>query len=88
MHKLIFATTAALILTAPLATLVKADETTVIKKNDGLGDRKTIIKKHDEDRAIIRTPEEKKSRSITTSTDHRRLGGSRDRKAGVLTRSS
>ena len=61
MHKLIFATTAALILTAPLATLVKADETTVIKKDDGLGDRKTIIKKHDEDRAIIRTPEEKRS---------------------------
>ena len=69
MHKLIFATTAALILTAPLATLVKADETTVIKKDDGLGDRKTIIKKHDEDRAIIRAPEEKShhpSRLVST----------------------
>jgi hypothetical protein len=48
MRKLILAITAAAIAGLPLATAVKAEETTVIHKSDGMGDHKTIIKKHDE----------------------------------------
>ncbi len=48
MRKFILATMAAVIVTAPLATVVKAEDTTVIKR-DNDGDRsKTVIKKHDD----------------------------------------
>jgi xanthine dehydrogenase iron-sulfur cluster and FAD-binding subunit A len=59
MRKLIVAATAAIIASAALAAPVKADETTVIRKDDGMGDHKTIIKKH-EDRTFIAPREEKK----------------------------
>jgi len=32
----------------PVAAVVKAEDMTVIHKNDGMGDHKTIIKKHDD----------------------------------------
>jgi hypothetical protein len=48
MRKLILATMAAAIITAPMATAVKAEDTTVIKR-DNDGDRsKTVIKKKDD----------------------------------------
>jgi len=48
MRKLILATVAAVIVAAPLATAVKAEDTTIIKK-DSDGDRsKTVIKKNDD----------------------------------------
>ena len=48
MRKFILATMAAVIVTAPLATVVKAEDTTVIKRDNG-GDRsKTVIKKHED----------------------------------------
>lgn len=47
MRKLIFATLAAVIVTAPIASVVKAEDTTVIKKDDG-DSSKTIIKKRDD----------------------------------------
>jgi hypothetical protein len=48
MRKLILATMAAAIITAPMATVVKAEDTTIIKK-DNDGDRsKTVIKKSDD----------------------------------------
>jgi hypothetical protein len=46
MRKLILATMAAALLAAPMATAVRAEDTTIIKK-DSDGD-KTVIKKHDE----------------------------------------
>jgi hypothetical protein len=60
MRKLILATVAAASLAVPLATTVRAEDTTVIKKNDE-GD-KTIIKKHDEP-AVLPVPhiEERKT---------------------------
>jgi hypothetical protein len=46
MRKLILATVAAVIVTAPMSATVKAEDTTVIKKdNDG---DKTVVKKRDE----------------------------------------
>ncbi len=60
MRKFIVAATAAAIASAALAVPVKAeDTTTVIRKDDGFGDQKTIIKKH-EDRSYIAPREEKK----------------------------
>ena len=46
MRKLILATVAAVIVTAPMTVAVKAEDTTVIKRdNDG---EKTVVKKRDE----------------------------------------
>ena len=48
MRKLILATIAAAIVTAPMITVVKAEDTTIIKR-DNDGDRsKTVIKKRDD----------------------------------------
>jgi hypothetical protein len=46
MRKLILAAVAAVIVTAPMTAAVKAEDTTIIKKDDA-GD-KTVIKKRDE----------------------------------------
>jgi len=46
MHKLILATVAAVIVTAPLTAVVKAKETTVIKKDNDSD--KTVVKKREE----------------------------------------
>lgn len=46
MRKLIMGTMAAAIMTVPMATAVRAEDTTVIKRNDD-GD-KTVVKKRDE----------------------------------------
>ena len=46
MRKLLMVTMAAAIMTVPMATAVRAEDTTVIKRNDD-GD-KTIVKKRDE----------------------------------------
>ena len=59
MRKIILATAAVLIMSAPLAAPVRAEDTTVIKKDDGFGDSKTVIEKHD-DRTIVREPTEEK----------------------------
>ena len=57
MRKLIFAAVATSIgMSVPLATVAKAEDTTIIKKDDGYGDSKTIIKKDepsDEKKVII-----------------------------------
>ena len=59
---LILATTAALILSAPIVTSAQAEDTTVIKKDDGLGRSKTIIKKDEPSTTVIkkREPADKK----------------------------
>jgi hypothetical protein len=44
---------AAGIMSVPLAASVKAEDTTVIHKDDGYGNRKTIIKKHDDRTGIL-----------------------------------
>jgi hypothetical protein len=60
MRKLILATIAAVIVTAPMTAAVKAEETTVIKK-DSDGD-KTVIKKRDELKVLpVPHVEEKKT---------------------------
>ena len=47
MRKLILATVAAVIVTAPMTAPVKAEDTTIIKKDNDTGD-KTVVKKRDE----------------------------------------
>jgi hypothetical protein len=47
MRKLIIAAVAASIASIPLAAAVNAEETTVIHKDNGYGDQKTVIKKHE-----------------------------------------
>jgi hypothetical protein len=61
MRKLIFASLAVFIVAAPIASVVKAEDTTVIKKDDG-DTSKTIIKKRD-DVNVVPVPhtEEKKT---------------------------
>ncbi len=58
MRKIILPIVAAAIAGLPLATVVKAEDTTVIHKEGGMGDHKTIIKKHDE--RLVGPREEKK----------------------------
>jgi hypothetical protein len=58
MRKFILPLVAAAIVGAPLATIVKAEETTVIKRDDGMGDHRTVIKKH-EDRMVAPREEKK-----------------------------
>lgn len=45
MRLLMLATAAAILLSGSMAPPVHAEDTTVIKKDDGLGNSKTIIKK-------------------------------------------
>lgn len=59
MRKLVVAAVVGAIFSVPLAGIVKAEDTTVIRKDDGLGDHKTIIKKN-EDRGYVAPREEKK----------------------------
>ena len=47
MRKLMLAAVAAVIVTAPMTAAVRAEDTTIIKKDDDTGD-KTVIKKRDE----------------------------------------
>jgi hypothetical protein len=47
MRAFILAVAAASIATLPFAAAVKAEETTVIQKDNGYGDHKTVIKKHE-----------------------------------------
>jgi hypothetical protein len=62
MRKIILATMAAAIITAPMATVVKAEDTTVIKK-DNDGDRSTTVIKKRDDVNMLPVPhtEEKKT---------------------------
>jgi hypothetical protein len=54
MRVLVCAVSAALLMSAPLATAVKAEETTVIKKDsDYDGDSTTVIKKKTEEPAMV-----------------------------------
>ena len=48
MRRFILPLVAAAIIGAPLATVVKAEETTVIKREGGMGDHTTVIKKRDD----------------------------------------
>jgi hypothetical protein len=48
MRKLILATVAAAIITVPIATVVKAEDTTVIKRDNDGDSSKTVIKKRDD----------------------------------------
>ena len=61
MRKLMLATVAAALLAAPMATTVRAEDTTVIKKNDE-GD-KTVIKKRDEP-ALLPVPHTEERKTI------------------------
>ena len=61
MRKLILATAAAALLAAPMATAVRAEDTTVIKRHDD-GD-KTIIKKRDEP-AVLPVPHVEEHKTI------------------------
>jgi hypothetical protein len=58
MHKFILPIVAVAIAGVPLATVVKAEETTVIKREGGMGDHRTEIRKHD-DRMVAPREERK-----------------------------
>lgn len=47
MRALMLAAAAALVLSVPMASIAKAGDTTVIKKDTPYGESKTVIKKHD-----------------------------------------
>ena len=62
MRKILLATVAAVIATAPLATAVKAEDTTVIKKDGDVDRSTTVIKKRDDVNLLpIPHTEEKKT---------------------------
>lgn len=67
MRKLIFASLAAAIVTAPLASAVKAEDTTIIKKDDG-DSSKTIIKKRD-DVNVVPVPHTEERTTIIKKED-------------------
>ena len=48
MHKLIFGTLALIVIGAPVGQTVRADDTTVIKRDNGEDSSTTVIKKRDE----------------------------------------
>jgi Ni/Co efflux regulator RcnB len=66
MRKLILAIAAAALLAAPMATAVRAEDTTVIKRHDD-GD-KTIIKKRDEP-AVLPLPHVEEHKTIIKKED-------------------
>ena len=64
MRKLIFTCIAATLVAAPMTTIVKAEDTTVIKRDrDGEGD-KTVIKR-DRDQARATRPSSRRGRNLT-----------------------
>ena len=60
MNKLIFTCIAAVLVTAPMATVVKAEETTVIKREHDRDRGNTVIKERegDGDRTVVKKREE------------------------------
>lgn len=70
MRKLILATVAPVIVLAPIASAVKAEDTTVIRKDEPDRDKTTVIKKK-EDVNVLPVPhtEEKRQSSKKITTD-------------------
>ena len=62
MRNLLLAMAAAAIMTAPLASAVKAEDTTVIKR-DSDGDSKTVIKK-EHDIKLLPVPHEEEHKTV------------------------
>jgi hypothetical protein len=74
MRKVIFCSIAAMLVTAPMATAVKAEDTTIIKR-DGDGGRKVIEKRERTDVLPVLHTEEKtslrkKAIRLTTGSTH------------------
>lgn len=67
MRKLMFATVAAAIIGAPMATVSHAEDTTVIKR-DGDTDSKTVIKKKD-DVNVLPVPHTEEKKTIIKKED-------------------
>jgi hypothetical protein len=65
MRKILLALTAAAVITVPITTVVKAEDTTVIKRD---GDTKTVIKKKS-DVKILPVPHEE-HRTTVIKKDH------------------
>ena len=68
MRKLILATAAAAIMCAPMATVARADDTTVIKR-DNDSDTKTVIKKRDDDVKVFPAPHTEEHKTIIKKED-------------------
>lgn len=68
MRKFILMTGAALIVGLPLATMVKAEETTIIKKDTPRVEHDTVIKR-DVDRPVVAPPVEDKKVIIHRDRD-------------------
>jgi Ni/Co efflux regulator RcnB len=63
MQKLILAAVAAVIVSAPIASAVKAEDTTVIRKDEPDRDRTTVIKKK-EDVNVLPVPHREEKKTI------------------------
>ena len=63
MQRLILATVAAVIVLAPIASAVKAEDTTVIRKDEPDRDKTTVIKKK-EDVNVLPVPHREEKKTI------------------------
>jgi hypothetical protein len=68
MRKVLLATVAAVIVTAPLASTVKAEDTTVIKKDGDADHSTTVIKKRD-DLNLLPVPHTEEKKTIIKKED-------------------
>jgi len=69
MRKLILATVAAFVLGAPVGQAVRADDTTVIKRDNDADQSTTVIKKRDEVNPLPVPHEEEKKTIIKKEND-------------------
>lgn len=56
MRALIVTTAIALVMSVQIAATARAEDTTIIKKDNDAGVSTTVIKKQDDDNAVIRAP--------------------------------
>jgi hypothetical protein len=61
MRRMLLALTATAIMAVPFATIVKAEDTTVIKRD---GDSKTVIKKKESEPKILPVPHEENKTTV------------------------
>lgn len=68
MRSIVLATAAALILSTQLVASAKAEDTTVIKKDNDAGESTTVIKKH-EDRPFVAVPSTQTEKKVIIHKD-------------------
>ena len=64
MRKILLALAATAVMAAPMATAVKAEDTTVIKRDNDSGDHKTTVIKKDHDVNVLPVPHEEEKTTV------------------------